>query len=518
MVRGTRLLLALCVQSSLVYVRGAYLWYSAVPNKPWPCPNGVAFPLNATTNLNDDPRVQTCKTVNGVFSCTNDLLTNVIAPYVGTRPWMPTLYKKNRPACDPTKTSPKEFHSASYTLSWPFLGYGLQDWSNNEYNRTGKVMLIDCISLKCTGSASGRQLGHSGAVSIGTAQPGWLPDPAAPATDYCDISTMVTSAVTSAEDLIATVGYLWWFQCVILKRSGSSVATFQSAGFKGLTVFLGTLMVQNHAVGGRVGESNPAPDFPIVFVHQKKFYGAAQCNLRKALSPIDSSTANDACNPGAVAWWWTPERADDGALLTELWLQFNKAPSAEIHITMTSDPNPFRDAMMAPGNQFLFVSYGILTVVLMLYSFYSIWQLRSILFAKRWTIAVIVLEGIIAGAIRAWRHFSSPILYKEMGSVDVSAWLLHHSDTPFSTASTWITAATWLRILYGRTLSQKAEKCFDVVNLFIVFVILVGLIILSLIFPYNPWWGWVDVAKVNLWQVFSEPNFAYLALFITIFL
>jgi len=184
----------------------ALLYYSRYTNKPWPCPNGQVWVPNVTSGVGVifDDRQQHCKTVNGVFSCVNEKWTNT-AP-LSTHPWLVNFYNGYRTTnhpCDPSATSPKDF--PQYVRSIRHQAYGLQNWPP-PYEPTGKVLFIDCVSLKCTPAASGRQLGHSAAAAVGTAQPGWLPDPAATATDHCDMNTMVSASLMASEDWLAVVG------------------------------------------------------------------------------------------------------------------------------------------------------------------------------------------------------------------------------------------------------------------------------------------------------------------------
>jgi len=397
-----------------------------------------------------------------------------------------------------------------------------------------EVLPVDCVFLKCApapscpgrllghgGGCSGRQLertqmvagrnlghGASGAV---TAPAGWRPDASAPATDYCDLRTMVGSL--GSRQVVGLVEFGGWYTtCCLVPKTFAPFTYAKSAGLIALmmTTVVDPIMAIGHVPYMHGG--NPIPDIPFVTTSLRP----------QNFLPSWSNRSEDTAN-----------KVDAQSLLIACCATCNLSANANCGgavQTMFANISADDDGqnLVSPGATFLYVIVGIGFVVQVLFVFYLEFK-RCKQFQPLGHV-VLVVEGLMCGGLRAYRQFENPssgaitedVSFQGMWFLDAGGSL----ESSLSVAATFLTITVYVKLILsamGCRLSTKGGKALDFIMVVIGVLLCGALIFFSILFPFQPWLK-DDLEFMNsltnseLRKLTYEPGFVINTVFAGIFI
>merc|ERR1719157_475409 len=106
--------------------------------------------------------------------------------------------------------------------------------------------------------------------------------------------------------------------------------------------------------------------------------------------------------------------------------------------------------MAGTGTVVLYRIYGVLFVVLILFSAHTLLAFHKVHKLCSWAAYVVFMEGIAAGVFRAFRTLTGPYPFNGNSPLDFHSWINETSDTPIACATTLVTAFVWAKLVVGR--------------------------------------------------------------------
>jgi len=394
---------------------------------------------------------------------------------------------------------------------------------------------MDCIYLKCTAvgrrklghgpscSPAGRQLadherqlGHGGAATL-SAPAGWLPDPTAPSTDFCDMRTMITNATTASTPMAGFFWYTgWYITCLLLPRTLAPYSYIVESGLQAIVMMIAE-GIDPIAARGFVPimyQSNPIPALP--YLHG--FEGpclVSGCLSRGATSDYPS---------------WSIRSKDNVSLLTliQFPLACSTSPCSNLSastcqgsvqkVMATLVPENDGEDLSGPGAQFLYVVVGLGFVAQIIFVFVTLAKRK-----KSYTCLhtfVMIAEGVVCGGLRAYRQFENPTFGGATGNVSSGEgmWLLDANaslEGSLSLSTTLMTLAVYIKVVLsamGFRLSKRVDRSVDAVVGLVAILLFGVLAFFSLIYPFQPWlkseWEFVNgIGNAKLKEISGEPPF-----------
>jgi len=400
-------------------------------------------------------------------------------------------------------------HGASrYSLTtFPHRDYGAgSSFTNNLTNV--ELWMVDCVYLKCgpipscpatgrrLGHECGRQLGHGGASAV-TAPLGWYPDPTVNTSlmDFCDLRSMVKLLPGSGigrqlghqppsnvgKRAVGVVFHSGFMQtCTYVARTYDPVVRAKEAGLLGLLILTVTdpVMVAGHVP--IMGYGNPVPDFPILTAastNTASQYASWSARSRDTADMISFISILLNCNSQTTS----PPRN----------LTANCAGNVQ---TLYADliPEDDNQNLNSGGAVFLYVIVGIGFVFQVLLVVYL-----EVKHCKRYSLlqqSVLLVEGFVCAVLRAYRQFVFPtaggmtndVSYPGMWFLDAGGSL----ESSLSTGTTFLTISLYVKMLFaaaGCPLAGRKLIVFDAMMLITSFLLMVALIFLSVLYPFQPW-------------------------------
>jgi len=375
-----------------------------------------------------------------------------------------------------------------------------------------EIMVVDCVYLACSQpcAASGRRLGHTGAATSGSASnataatncapvstgrrlahgsprlasapPTWLPDPTAPNTDFCDLTTMI-SPLGSRK----VVGLMWyngiWLICSIVPKSYAPIVAAKQAGLSGLILIIPCCATAPETALGMVPQfngGNPVPDMPFLITSDipMDMLPSWTRRSRDKFNLLEAIKLVIACNPAAVG-------SNMSLLPSECAGNYQY-----MFATLRADLDGVN--LNSPGAIFLYILVGMLFVGQTLYSLYFWLTLRKRM--KVFQQCILLVEGVLCGGLRAFRQFAFPTCAFITGNVSFdSAWFRDAGgslESSLSVGATFMTVTVYVKLLLsgcGIHLSDKVAKLSDIVFGFVSFSLVGVLTFLSILYPFQPW-------------------------------
>jgi len=335
-------------------------------------------------------------------------------------------------------------------------------------------MVVDCITFACTGapaaSSGRRELGHGGGSAV-AAPAGWRPDPSMPYVsgndNFCDMTKLVNPATIAGGDYLAMVAYIWVITCSFIPRTSEPFTKFTPLGFKGLIWVnpcqpKGCLISAYANMVAQSWSSNPDPALPICI-----------------------SANGDANNPtGFVPGYNAP--ADEDTVQNFIVRQW-ASPGMEVWVECTEGSTPNVRVARSASFKAIFVIYGVFHLLLVGITTVSVYRRYKSKMLCSWTTFVSIVEGIISSCIRAWRCFTGEYFYNANTTIDNGNWFLTSAETPFSIATTFVTAMVWLKLICLSSKSSTVSKAFNFVTGFGALVVFSIGISFGMIYPFQPW-------------------------------
>jgi len=417
--------------------------------------------------------------------------------------------------------------------------YGLQDWAGANFS--GRAVNLDCVAFNCrlncvrvnsttgtcplpcglvpsagrrlqdrsacifpTGAATarmleeesdpslegvGRRLGHeelcNGAQNASgkllwrraLAHTGGGPAPEVPAPDQCmalesadpcDFTTVihpntVAAYAAGSQGVIGYITFSWFARCVITPRSATALGTLNSLNLQGMIMMYPLSIGLSLSYVGSIGDENVIPTLPFVII--------TGC--------VEPDKIEESCEPH-----------DQHTLAGIMFISLtNAAPfsiadlDAIAHVTITDDPAPVLEFYLSGGPTFARIFIGVWAVCLCLLSVYTFMTRTH----SAWTGIAIFLEGIIGCPMQAVRGFMGWPWWNEGTAVDWGHWM-NAAETPYATASTFITAAVWAKAVLGINFTKVQTLIFNLVLASITICVIVFIQIFGLAYAFALWW------------------------------